>query len=491
MPRLRAPQFRICLLALAALPLTLAGCTVGPNYQKPSAIVSANFKEAAGFAPAAPADTAARGEWWSVFGDPVLNGLTAKVQVSNQNVIASEAAYRAARDLVKEQRASLFPTVDLNASATRSGTGGGSSGGSTVVGGTVISGGGGGARNNFRTSLSASWEPDVWGRIRRTIEAAKANAQASQADLASATLSAQGELVADYFGLREADAEMALDQATVDGYRRSLTITTNRYNAGIAPRSDVLQAQTQLDNALADLAGTEQQRANYEHAIAVLTGVAPGDFTLTPVANWMPQPVGVPAVVPSQLLERRPDIAAAERAMAAANAQIGIQRAAYYPSLPLTGSYGFSSAELGNLLNMSNSVWSIGLSAAETLFDAGARKARVANARATYDENVARYRQAVLSALQDVENQLIAGRVLATQYDLRKSASAAADQTETMVFNRYQAGQVAYTDVVTAQTSAFQARRALVQSAAQRQTAAAALIQALGGGWSTAQLTKP
>jgi NodT family efflux transporter outer membrane factor (OMF) lipoprotein len=470
--------------------LLLAGCTVGPNYQRPSAIISSQFKEAAGFAPAAPADTLDRGDWWTVFNDPVLNGLASKVQVSNQNVIAAEAAYRQARELVREQRASLFPTIDLNGSATRSGTGGGS-GGSTVVGGTVIGGGSGGARNNYRASLGASWEPDVWGRIRRTINAAKAQAQASQADLAAATLSAQGELVADYFGLREADAELALDRASVEGYRRSLTITTNRYNAGIAPKSDVLQAQTQLDNAQADLAGTQQQRANYEHAIAVLTGVAPGDFSLAAVDTWAPQVVGVPPLVPSQLLERRPDIAAAERAMAAANEQIGIQRSAYYPSLSLTGSYGFSASELGSLFNASNSVWSLGLSAAETLFDAGARKARVAGARAAYDQAVARYRQTVLDALQDVENQLIAGRVLGEQYGFRQSASAAADQTEQMVFNRYQAGQVAYTDVVIAQTSAYSARRTLVQLAAQRQTASAALIQALGGGWSEAKLSRP
>jgi NodT family efflux transporter outer membrane factor (OMF) lipoprotein len=477
-------------LSFFVLAVALAGCTIGPDYHRPSAIISSQFKEAAGFAPAAPADTLDRGDWWTVFDDPVLSSLAAKVQVSNQNIIAAEAAYRQARELVREQRASLFPTVNLNTSATRSGTGGG--GNSTVVGGEIVGGGGGGgARNSYRISLSGSWAPDVWGRIRRGIEAARADAQASHADLAAATLSAQGELVADYFGLRQADVELALDRRTVEGYRRSLTITQNRYNAGVAPKSDVLQAQTQLDNALADQAGTEQQRANYEHAIAVLTGVAPGDFTLAPVADWTPKPVGVPPLAPSQLLERRPDIAAAERAMQAANAQIGIERSAYFPNLNLTGSYGFAAGELGSIFNASNSVWSIGLSAAETLFDAGARRARVKGARAAYDQAVARYRQTVLDALQDVENQLIAGRVLATQYDLRRSASAAADQTEQMVFNRYEAGQVSFVEVVTAQTSAYQARRALAQAAAQRETASAALIQSLGGGWNTAKLTRP
>jgi NodT family efflux transporter outer membrane factor (OMF) lipoprotein len=480
------PQFRIpaALLASAAL----AGCAVGPNYVRPSAPLSPTFKEASAWSPAAPADTLDRGDWWTLFDDPALNGLEAKVSVSNQNIIAAEAAYRNARAVVSEQRAALFPTVDLSGSATRSGSGGGSSGAviTGAGGGTIVTGGGGGrSSTQYRASIGASWEPDVWGRIRRTIEGARSNAQASAADLAAARLSAQGELATDYFGLREADAEIALDRATVAAYQRSLTIAQNRYNAGVTVRSDVYQAQTQLANAQADLAGLDQQRANFEHAIAVLTGEAPGNFSLA-TAPWNGTVPAIPPAVPSTLLQRRPDIAGAERRVQAANAQIGVQTAAYFPTISLTGSYGFAATELGSLFKSSNALWSYGASVAETLFDAGARRARVSEARASRDQAVARYRETVLEALQDVEDQLAATRVLAQQAELRRQASMAADAAETIVSNQYRSGQVSYADVVTAQTAAYTARRALAQSAAQRQTTAVALIQSLGGGWKAA-----
>ncbi|HEY8004651.1 MAG TPA: efflux transporter outer membrane subunit [Phenylobacterium sp.] len=470
--------------SMAALAVALSACAVGPNYVRPSAPISPAFKEAAGWTPAAPADTLDRGDWWSLFGDPQLSALEAQVQVSNQNIIAAEAAYREARAVVSEQRAALFPTIDLTGSGTRSGSGG-SSGGTLIVnpdGSTSGGSGGGGARSTYRASIGATWEPDVWGRIRRSIEGAKALAQASEATLAAARLSAQGELATDYFGLREADAEIAIDQATVEGYQRSLTIAQNRYKAGVAPKSDVLQAQTQLLNAQSDLAGVTQQRANFEHAIAVLTGQAPGNFALA-AAPWTETVPNVPPGVPSTLLQRRPDIAAAERRVQNANAQIGVQTAAYFPSLTLTGSYGFAASELGRLFSSSNSLWSYGASIAETLFGGGARRARVSQAKATHDQSVAQYRETVLEALQNVEDELAATRVLAQQSDLRRQASAAADQAETIVSNQYKAGQVAYTDVVTAQTAAYQARRAVAQTAAQRQTTAVALIQSLGGGW--------
>lgn len=467
----------------ALLCAALAGCALGPDYSRPTAPISTTYKEAAGWSPAAPADALDRGDWWTLFGDPVLNELEARVKVSNQNVAAAEAAYRQARALVGEQRAALFPTVSLSGSATRSGSGGGT--GAAVVntdGTTTTTGGSGGARSTYRASLGATWEPDVWGRIRRTIEGASASAQASEADLASATLSAQGELAVNYFGLRQADAEIALDQATVEGYRRTTQITQNRFNAGTVPHSDLLQAQTQLSNAQADLASSQQQRAVYEHAIAVLVGEAPGNFSLAPAA-WSDTAPAIPTGVPSTLLQRRPDIAAAERRMAAANAQIGVARAAYFPDLTVSGSYGAAASGLGVLFDASNSLWSYGLAAAETVFDAGARKAQVKGAQAAYDKAVAQYRQTVLAALQDVEDQLIASRTLDAQYALRREASTAADAAERMVGNRYQAGQVSYVEVFTAQTSAYAARRALVQAQAQRLTTAAALIQALGGGW--------
>jgi NodT family efflux transporter outer membrane factor (OMF) lipoprotein len=479
-------------LACAAVMASLGGCAVGPNYVRPSAPLSPTFKEAAGWSPAAPADTLDRGDWWSLFNDPILSGLEARVQVNNQNIIAAEAAYREARAVVAEQRASLFPTIDLTGSGTKSGTGSkGGSGSGTVItgaGGTTIVAGGSGSSTTtqYRAGIGATWEPDIWGAVRREIEGAKSTAQATAAQLAAAQLSAQGELATDYFGLRETDAQIDIDKATVLAYQRSLTIAQNRYNAGVTVRSDVYQAQTQLANAQSDLTGLEQQRANFEHAIAVLVGEAPGNFTLA-VAPWVGTVPPIPPAVPSTLLQRRPDIATAERRVQAANAQIGVQTAAFFPTVSLTGSYGYAASELGHLISSSNSLWSYGASIAETLFDGGARIARVKEAKATHDQTVAQYRETVLEALQDVENQLIATKVLARQADLRRQASAAADAAERIEINQYQSGQISYTDVVTAQTAAFSARIAVAQTAAQQQTTAVALIQSLGGGWNAAK----
>ena len=477
------PHRLMRLLIASASAAALAGCAVGPDYHRPSMPLAPAFKEQ-GWAPAQPADLSPRGDWWSVFNDPTLSGLEARVAVSNQNVAAAEAAYRQAEALVREQRAALFPTVTLDGGATRSG--GGRSGGGTIInsGGTsIVSGGGGRSSTTYRASIGASWEPDVWGRIRRSIESARGNAQASAADLAAARLSAQGSLAVDYFDLRGADAQIALLTQAVAGYRRSLQIAQNRYAAGIAPHSDVLQAQSQLASTQADLADLSRTRAAFEHAIAVLTGQTPETFSLPADANWSAGIPQVPAGVPSTLLQRRPDIAAAERRAAAASAQIGVETATYFPSLNLTGSYGFAASELGKLFSASASVWSIGASVAETVFNGGLTHARVGAARAAYDEAVARYRQTVLSALQDVEDQLAATRVLADEYALRQSAASDADRAAGMVLNQYREGQVDYTSVVTAQVQALNARRTLVQAAASRQTTAVALIQALGGGW--------
>lgn len=475
-------RFSVALLTSAAL----AGCAVGPNYVRPTAPLSPTFKEAAGWSPAAPADTLDRGDWWTLFNDPVLSSLEAKVQVSNQNIVAAEAAYRAARAMVSEQRANLFPTVSLNGSGTTSGGGSGSRGSViTGSGGTTVIPTGTGQTTQYRASLGASWEPDVWGGIRRAIEGASASAQASAAQLAAARLSAQGELATNYFGLRSLDAEIALEQATVQAYQRSLKIAQNQYDAGIVAKSDVFQARTQLASTQSSLEGLAQQRATYEHAIAVLIGEAPGTFTLAP-ATWVETVPAIPPVVPSALLQRRPDIAAAERAVQNANAQIGVQVSAYFPTISLTGSYGFAATELGSLFSSPNALWSYGAALAETVFDAGARRARVAQAKATHDQTVAQYRQTVLTALQNVEDNLAATRVLTRQSEYLRTASAAADAAERIVLNQYQSGQVVYTDVVTAQATANSARIALVQSAAQRQTTAVALIQALGGGWTVA-----
>ncbi|WP_338032072.1 efflux transporter outer membrane subunit [Caulobacter flavus] len=340
-----------------------------------------------------------------------------------------------------------------------------------------------GDTKRYSASIGASWEPDVWGRIRASIGNANASAQASAADLAAAQLSAQGELATNYLGLRQADIEIALVQATVDGYQRALKITQNRYDAGIAPRSDVLQAQTALANAQSSLEGLTQTRAAYENAIAVLVGQPASGFTIAADPAWTAAVPDIPVGLPSALLERRPDVAAAERRVAAANAQIGVARAAYFPTFTLSGSGSSTASVLGDLFSASANTWSLGLSAAQTLFDAGARKAQVAQSRAAYDAAAANYRQTALTAFQDVENQLTAVRVLERQYALLETASRAADQTEQMLLNQYRAGQVAYTDVVTAQASALSARRDLAAARVSRQTAAVALVQAIGGGW--------
>jgi len=480
--RTRLVRPLVAAVALGAL----AACAVGPDYHRPSTPpLAVAFKEQ-GWTPAQPADLSPRGDWWTLFQDPTLNGLAARVAISNQNVAAAEAAYRQAEALVREQRASLFPTIGLDAGVTRSG--GGRGGSSQVVstggGSSLVTGGGGRSSTTYRASLGGSWEPDVWGRIRRSIEGARGEAQASDADLAAARLSAQGALAADYFGLRQADAEIALLREVVEGYRRSLQIAQNRYNAGVAPHSDALQAQSQLASAQADLNDVTRDRAQFEHAIAVLVGETPEAFSLAADPTWAAALPAIPAGVPSTLLQRRPDIAAAERRAAAASAQIGVATAAYFPDLTLTGSYGFATTELGQLFAASSNVWSIGAAAAQTLFDAGARRARVAQSRAAYDQAVAQYRQSVLAALQEVEDQLAAQRVLSADYELRRQSAGASQAAATMVLNQYREGQVDYTSVVTAQATALNARRALIQAAAQRRTAAVSLIQALGGGWS-------
>lgn len=470
-PRLRPFHSFPC--ASTALALLLGGCAVGPNYQRPATVDVSAFKEAEGWVPAAPADALERGPWWSLFNDPLLDQLAARVEVSNQNVAAAVAAYAQARALVREQRAGLFPVVTLDGSGTRSHSSSSSSSSSNSSGRTG---------NSYQLSIGGNWEPDVWGRLGRAVDGAKAGADASAADLASARLAAQGELAVNYLSLRQTDAQKALLAATIEGFQRSLDITQNRYSAGIAAKTDVLQAQTQLANAQADDAGLQRQRAQLEHAIAVLVGEAPGSFTLA-AAAWSPVVPDVPIGVPSTLLQRRPDIAAAERRVAIANEQIGIAKSAYYPSLSLGASYGFGTSRVADLFSASSSAWSLGLSAAQVLFNAGATGARVEASRAAHAQAVAQYRQTVLSAFQGVEDQLAATRVLLTQQYLRRQASTAADQAEQQVLNRYRSGQVRFTEVITAQSTALNARRALVQAMADRQTTAVALIQSLGGGW--------
>ncbi|NRF70038.1 efflux transporter outer membrane subunit [Aquincola sp. S2] len=469
----RSPLNRLALTALAAA-VVLAGCaSSGRAPSSPELNLPANFKEAtpaAGWVAAQPADSAPRGPWWQRFGDAELDALVAQVTVSNQNVAAAVARYAAAQALVAGERARLLPGLQLSGGASRSGGGGDTP-----------------SRNSFQLGLGASWEPDLWGRLRGAVTQAEANAQASAADLAGATLSAQALLATDYFLLREADAELALLRSSVAGFERSAQIAQNRYAAGQVARTDVLQAETQLANARADLAALDAQRRQFEHAIAVLVGRAPADFTLAP-APWVMQVPAVPPALPSELLQRRPDIASAERAVAAANARIGIARAAYFPSLSLNASGGSSAARLADLFSASHLMWSLGLSIAQTLFDGGALNAALRNAEASREVTVATYRQTVLSAFQSVEDLLANRRALHEQLALRQQASAAADLSEQQVLNRYRAGQISYTEVVAAQATALTARRGLVQLQASLQTNAVALIQAMGGDWDAAQL---
>jgi NodT family efflux transporter outer membrane factor (OMF) lipoprotein len=466
-------------LALA-LSLALGACALTPRYVAPAVDTPVAFKEGQGeWVKAAPADALERGPWWELFSDADLDALVSQVDVNNQNVAVAVARYAQARALVAQQRASLFPTVDLSANAQRSGS---RSSRATTTGGTTVTTGGG-ARNDFSLAIGGSWEPDVWGRLRAGVDQARFSEQATAADLQAAKLSAQSELATDYFNIRELDVARAIQAETIAGYERTLRITTNRYNAGIAARTDVLQAQTQLANAQADQLGLEQQRATLEHAIAVLVGKAPANFSLAERPVWNANVPDVPISLPSVLLQRRPDVAAAERRVAAANEEIGIARAGYFPSLKLSADAGLGAAAIGDLFNASALTWSVGAAVAQSIFNGGATRAQVESARAALDVAAAQYRQVVLASFQEVEDRLVASRILQQQLLLRQQASQAANLVEQQVLNRYQAGQVSFTDVVTAQVTAANARRAVAQAMADRSVAAVGLITALGGGW--------
>ena len=482
----RSPIIGAVLGLLASSALT--GCLVGPRYQRPSPPMSPTFKEAArqagAWSPATPSDAADRKDWWTVFADPTLDDLEARVSVSNQTLAGAEAAYRQARALVAQDRAALFPTVSLGASASAARSGGSAfstNGVTTPTAGTV--------RSTYQPSIGATWAPDIWGAVRRTVEGARADAQASAATLANAQLSAQTEMAVDYVQLREYDEQSRLFENTAKAYGRTLKIAQNKYNAGVVAKGDVLTAQSQYQSAEANVLVVARQRAVTEHAIAILAGQTPESLTL-PVAPWNLALPRIPATVPSALLQRRPDIANGERLMAAANARVGVQTAAYYPNLSLTSQGGLSSSSLGNLFAASSSFWSVGASLAETVLDFGARRARVAQARAAYDQAVANYRQTVLTAFGQVEDNLSAQRILATEEALTKAAADSATQGETITRNQYAAGTIDFTSVAVAETNANNARNTQLSVQAQRLTAAIDLIEALGGGWTTDDLPK-
>jgi NodT family efflux transporter outer membrane factor (OMF) lipoprotein len=462
---------------------------VGPDYKRPDAPASVGFKELDGWKPTRPADDMDKGAWWSVYHDPELDRLERMVEISNQTVKQYEAQYRNAVALVGEARASLFPTVGLAPGVSRSGNGRSSSSGFASGGESV---GSSSSRSGTVYSLSGtvSWDLDVWGRVRRQVESNVAGAQVSAADLANAKLSAQATLATDYFDLRAEDALERLLRETVAAYRRAMQIAENQYHAGTASSADVVTAQAQLQSTEAQLAGVGVQRQQYEHAIAMLTGHAPSELTIppAPLANDVPV---VPAGLPSALLERRPDVAAAERQMQEENALIGVQMAAYYPDISLTALGEYAGNPLGQLFNLSNQVWSLGASGTETLFSGGLRPAAVAAARATYDQYVAVYRQTVLTAFQQVEDALSNLRILEAQ---AKAEAIAVDATRRAVdveFNLYRAGTVAYTSVITEQTLLLSDQQAALSIQQSRLVASVALIEALGGGWSAALLPAP
>lgn len=449
---------------------TLSACSMAPAYHVPtSAPLPVSFKAAPGWVPAAPADDVAKGAWWRLFNDPVLDALEEKVAVTNQNVAVARAAWLQARAVVSQDRAALFPTVTASGSATRNGA---------LAGGTAVT------VNNFNAQVGASWAPDLWGKLGDTVRQAKASAQASAADLANATLSARAELASDYLQLRGLDAQEVLLDDTIVAYTRALAITRNKYAAGTVSHADVYTAQSSLSNAQASRRDLDRQRAAMENAVAVLVGENPSTFTIARTA-WQPTMPDVPGVVPAQVLQRRPDIASAERGVAAANANIGIQRSAFFPALTLSGAVGTSSAALSGLFTAATSFWSLGASAAETLIDFGARSAKVRQARQQYNGAVATYRQTVLTAFQQVEDNLAALSAYHDAYGDLATAADAATHAEAITRKEYLAGTVDYTTVTAAQATAFSARQGVIANVVNRQSAAVALIEAIGGEWTT------
>ena len=459
---------RLSRMALAAVTLFVASCAVGPDYVRPAAPVPIAYKEMAGWQPANPRDAIDRGAWWSVFNDPTLDSLERQIDIGNQNLRAAEASYREARAIVREARAGLFPTVSASSDAQRQRNSG-------LV------------RSLGTLEGSASWEIDLWGKVRREVESDIAAAQASAADLASIRLSAEAELATDYFELRHQDSLQRLLDRTVVAFQRALEITRNQYAAGVAARSDVVTAETQLQTTQASATAVGLQRAKLEHAIALLIGRPPAELTIDPGALQQQAP-GVPASLPSTLLERRPDIAQAERQMQAQNALIGVQAAAFYPTLNLAAVIGFSGNSLGTLFSPLSQVWSLAASGGQLLFEGGARSAAMAAAHAGYDQSVATYRQTVLAAFQDVEDELASVAILARQLQAQTIGVQSARRAVEIALNEYRAGTQAYTTVVTAQATALTAEETALQIQADRLTATVSLIRALGGGWDSSQL---
>jgi len=460
--------------------MLLSGCAVGPRYSRPAAPVPTDYKETPqNWKPAQPADQTLRGKWWEIYQDPQLNALEEKINISNQSLKAAQAQFAQARATVRYNRADYYPTITAGVSATRERLStnrplGKFSGGVTT--------------NDLVIPVDMSYEPDVWGRVRRTVEAARADAQATLADLEAVRLSVHAELAVDYFQARELDAEAQLLDSTVASYIKQLELTENRYRGGVASQVDVAQAQTQLETARAQAIDVREQRTQFEHAMAVLVGEPASSFNL-PVAALGAIPPAIPPGLPSQLLERRPDIAANERLMASANARIGVAKAAYFPLFNLFPSAGFESTTITNWLSNPSAFAAVGASAVVTAFDVGRRRAASDQARAFYDQTVANYRQNVLTAYQEVEDNLAALRLLEDEFNTETAAVAAAEHSLALSNNRYRGGVTTYLEVITAQTTALANERTAVQISGRRMVDNVLLIKALGGGWDAASLS--
>ncbi|MBV8119425.1 MAG: efflux transporter outer membrane subunit [Alphaproteobacteria bacterium] len=473
--------------AMAAAAL-LSACTVGPDYRRPSAAVPAQYKEALalpGWKVSQPGDMFNRGAWWSIYNDPVLDALERRIDISNQNLKAATAALRQSEEIVAEARSGFFPTGTASFQAQRSRSNGSAS---TGTGSAAFVGTTKGRLSSFFTDqVAASWTPDLWGQVRREVEANVANAQANAADLASARLSAQGTLAGDYLQLRIADElKRLLDRLSKD-YAESLRITRNQYAAGTAAQSDVSQAEALWNSTQASAIATGVTRATFEHAIAVLIGVPPADLTIAPADYEIQIPV-IPSGLPSALLERRPDIAAAERTMAAANATIGVQVAAFYPTITLSADAGTAASTLLGLVGKKGEFWSLAGSFAETVFEGGLRHAQVEAAIAVFDEDLANYRQTVLTAFQQVEDELVALRIYAEEAKVQDAAVAAAREAVRVFNNQYLAGTVAFTSVIVAEETELANSETALTIRQNRLIASASLIQALGGGWNASDL---
>ncbi|HEY6008932.1 MAG TPA: efflux transporter outer membrane subunit [Geobacteraceae bacterium] len=461
-----------------AATLALAACTVGPDYVRPTVEVPPVFKEMSSWKVAQPRDHVSRGKWWEIFNDPQLNILEEQVNVSNQNLAVAEAQFRQAQALVQVARAGYFPTVTAGASASRARRPVTTTSGSTVA--TTTS--------DYTLPLDVTWEVDIWGRVRRSVEAGRASAEASAADLEAVRLSIQAVLAQNYLQLRTLDADKQQLDTTVAYYRRSLELTQNRYASGVVSRSDVLLAETLLKTTEAQAIDVGVQRAQLEHAIALLLGRPASSFALA-FAPLTAVPPDIPAALPSQLLERRPDIAAAERRVAAANAQIGFAEAAYYPTISLSGAVGFEASDLAKWLDWPSRFWSLGASVSETLFEGGLRGAQTEQARAAYDATVATYRQTVLTGFQEVEDNLSTLRILEQEARVQEEAVSAARRTREIVTNQYKAGIVSYLEVIVAQAATLNNERTAIDIAGRRLSASVLLVKALGGGWHAASLT--